>query len=100
MAFMEPEYDDGAFERYESANGETFIVPAGTYSASDIDDMDISLTEHTIGKWYYRLSASGYMDCTDWTGPFLTEEEARADLSDTYDCDPDTGDLLDDEETV
>jgi len=100
MAFMKPQYDDGAFERYENDKCETFIVPAGTCSASDIDDMDISLTEHTIGKWYYRLSASGYMDRTEWTGPFDTEEEARADLSDVYNCDPDTGDLLEDEETV
>ncbi len=98
MAFMEPEYDNGPFEVYENDKGETFIVPAGTFSASDLDEQDLSLVDHHNGKWFYRLSASGYMDCTDWCGPFDTEEEARQDLSDTYDCDPDTGDDLEEEE--
>ena len=35
---------------------------------------------------YGRLSADGYMDCTDWHGPFETEEEAVADLLSCY-CD-------------
>lgn len=35
---------------------------------------------------YGRLSAPGYMDCTDWHGPFDTEEEAVADLLSCY-CD-------------
>ena len=26
--------------------------------------------------WYSRLSAPGYLDCTDWSGPFTTEQEA------------------------
>ena len=81
MAFMEPQYDNGPFEVFENDNCETFIVPAGTFSASYLDYMDLSLVDHTLGKWYYRLSASGYMDCTEWTGPFATEEEARDDLS-------------------
>jgi hypothetical protein len=96
MAFMEPEYDNGAFEIYENPRGERIVVPAGTLSASDLDEQELSLVDHTEGKWWYRLSASGYMDCTDWCGPFLTEQEARDDLSDTYDVDPDTGDDLDD----
>ena len=34
--------------------------------------------------FYCRLSASGYLDCTDWSGPFQSEEEAVADLLQTY----------------
>lgn len=30
--------------------------------------------------WYYRLSASGYMDCTEWHGGFENEAEAVADM--------------------
>lgn len=26
--------------------------------------------------WFSRLSASGYLDCTSWCGPFKTEEKA------------------------
>lgn len=30
--------------------------------------------------WYWRLSASGYMDATDWEGPFDTEAHALASM--------------------
>ena len=33
--------------------------------------------------WYWRLSASGYLDCTDWSGPFSTEFSAVLDCIDT-----------------
>ncbi len=34
----------------------------------------------------HRLSAPGYLDCTEWDGPFETEEEAVADMLSVY-CD-------------
>jgi len=34
--------------------------------------------------WYFRLSAPGYLDCTDWTGPYETEEEANEALAICY----------------
>lgn len=33
---------------------------------------------------YARLSVSGYLDCTDWSGPFPDGESALADLIKTY----------------
>jgi hypothetical protein len=33
---------------------------------------------------YCRLSASGYLDCTDWHGPFATLEECADCLMDNY----------------
>ena len=33
---------------------------------------------------YARLSASGYLDCTDWFGPFETIDEAVAYLLSTF----------------
>lgn len=47
----------------------------------DIEREDIEVIK---GAWMARLSAPGYLDCTEWTGPFETEAEARAYLSDTY----------------
>lgn len=44
-------------------------------------DDDAEITEAGI---YYRLSASGYLDCTDWHGPFDTEELAVADMLSMY----------------
>ena len=41
-------------------------------------------TEGNGAGYYHRLSASGYMDCTDWSGPFQSEECAVADLLQTY----------------
>lgn len=34
--------------------------------------------------WFSRLSAAGYMDCTDWIGPFNTQEEALVELNNLY----------------
>lgn len=38
--------------------------------------------------WFARLSADGYLDCTDWIGPFETETEAIKELFDQHgdDC--------------
>lgn len=95
MAFMIPQYDNGQFETYENEQGESTTIPTGTLSASELDELGLSLTDHTLGKWYCRLSAPGYMDCTEWAGPFDTIEDARGYIMDQYDVDPDTGDDLD-----
>lgn len=34
--------------------------------------------------WYCRLSAPGYLDCTDWEGRFGTEADAIKHLVTTY----------------
>lgn len=34
--------------------------------------------------YYSRLSAKGYLDCTEWLGPHETEEEAVAALLEAY----------------
>lgn len=31
-----------------------------------------------------RLSMPGYLDCTDWVGPFYTEDDARSACLETY----------------
>lgn len=47
--------------------------------------------EGVVTGVFCRLSAPGYMDCTEWSGPFDTEVEARLYLADTYDIDPYSG---------
>jgi hypothetical protein len=37
--------------------------------------------------WYSRLSAAGYLDCTDWSGPFETSEAALQYVCELYDVD-------------
>lgn len=34
--------------------------------------------------WYSRFSAPGYLDCTDWIGPFKSENEALIELWEMY----------------
>ena len=47
----------------------------------DTTDLDCGIEE--VG-WYCRLSAPGYMDCTEWSGPFETELEAILNLYEMY----------------
>ena len=49
-----------------------------------------------VTGWYSRLSASGYLDCTDWSGPYASEDEADEALNDMYDGDP----IEDDEDDI
>ena len=48
-----------------------------------------------VDGWYGRLSAPGYLDATDWNGPFATSDAALAGVCEMYDCD-ENGDPLDD----
>jgi hypothetical protein len=88
MAFMIPVYSDAPFVRVsdeDSGTGDDYwpLVPAGHETGPS----------HPAPKgWYARLSAPGYLDCTEWAGPFPTLEKAKAYIADTYDVDPETGD--------
>ena len=76
-------YQDTWYE-YE-VNGETFVT-----------DDDTSIPEDGViietydEKWFSRLSAPGYMDCTDWQGPYNTEDGALWELYQTHGNDDET----------
>lgn len=96
---MKPEVFQGEYYRVETSEG-AWIVPASdvgsveTYSdlrdyvQGDIEAPDAVATLHK--GWLCRLSAPGYLDCTDWDA-FGTEQEARDHLRDWYDICPDCG---------
>lgn len=101
MSFMQPQvYHDLYFE-IETTIG-TEIVPAdviGRTCATDVsafldylegepNDED-ELVEVKEG-WLARMSAPGYLDCTDWSA-HETEEEARAYLEEMYGEDDEQG---------
>lgn len=93
MAFMTPIYTNEDFVTMSMNDGwESFSVPA------DVADLqtDCTIEETHKGKWFVRLSASGYMDATEWDGPFETIEQAKQHVIDQWEVDPDTGDELDD----
>lgn len=95
MSFMQKQIVHGKFVEVESSDGSTF-QPIEYFDASEItmtlnDDQDqVTLTLH-VG-FFGRMSAPGYLDCTDWSGPFETEEECMSELVDMY------GDEEEDEE--
>ena len=39
---------------------------------------------HKKRGWFARLSAPGYLDCTDWSGPFASPAEASGYLREMY----------------
>jgi hypothetical protein len=96
MSFMEHQIDYFSAWRVETDNG-TCCVPAdlvGTKELSPEDRLETlamylegdatgEAPELVIG-WFARLSAPGYMDCTEWSGPYETEAEASAELGAMY----------------
>lgn len=89
--FMKPEAIFGKFIIVETTNG-TEIYPEGILSEDDIKDIiltqniceDNTLDYETVEGWFGRLSASGYMDCTEWSGPYQSEEEALRSIEELY----------------
>lgn len=92
MAFMIPEYHDASTDGSVVAyNGELYMD-----APDDLPESD-SVEVFDAG-FFARLSAPGYLDCTDWEGPFATEGEARAYIRDTWDVDDETGEPIEDAE--
>lgn len=86
MAFMEKEIVHGAFVLVENKIGEGEWVEA-EYLGDFISD-GFTVEEKATG-WFARLSAPGYMDRTEWAGPFKSAEEAEAELDEMYGSDED-----------
>lgn len=74
--FMIPVASNDPFIRYEWNNEENY-VPADVEGTLPDDAI---ITGRYGGLWFSRLSAPGYMDATDWTGPQSTEGAALYDL--------------------
>jgi len=46
-----------------------------------------SILEGYPAGWYSRLSADGYLDCTDWQGPYDSADRAIKEVCDLFDVD-------------
>ena len=99
MAHMKPDITHITMIDVDT-NAGSFLVPADVFDAADplacTEGTKLYGTEEVTG-WFARLSAPGYLDCTDWIGPYATEWEAKADLLDTYDVCPECGGNLDED---
>lgn len=111
MAFMVPEYlTRRAWHVDTRTEGNLPFFAVTPFDANGADDETLvawfadligcepedicEVTRDDYPGIYVRLSAPGYMDCTEWSGPYATEAEAREYLTDSYDVDPDTGEDL------
>ena len=83
--FMTPEtcYAPHAI-KFEDKRGETFYDLDGT-GGDAFRETDGACNVVKARGWYCRLSASGYMDCTDWDGPFTSQLRAEEHLVETHD---------------
>lgn len=79
------EYENEVREWAESQNNE-FMQPSVAYfdSTEWCDAIEGDRRNPENHGWYVRLSAPGYLDCTDWEGPFDSEFEAMAELYDMF----------------
>ena len=98
-AFMKPQYLEGKWFEVETSEG-IFTLPSDLVGEPPLtgeafqDYIDGEYVDHEIVEGVgARLSAPGYLDCTDWT-VCKTLAEAKQHIEDTFDVNPETGDLL------
>lgn len=81
-----------------------FMIPTAIYfSRSEAIEYACPSAQETEGYtagWYGYLSAPGYLDRTDYSGPFETEEEAFAYVMEFYGVDENGDDLSDDDDAT
>jgi len=97
MPFMQAQARRIAMLHVETTAG-TSIVPSHYFpcvpTADDVrdyvegvpylDDDTGGLDYECRAGWYARFSAHGYMDCTDWDGPYETEHAALSALAESH----------------
>jgi hypothetical protein len=93
MPFMIPVYVYDRFEIRHYDNDENETVPCDTPR----DRVSVAI-ETTPCSWFARLSAPGYLDCTDWLGPFDTIEQSRAAIVEVFNVCPWCGARYEDDE--
>lgn len=96
MAHMIPEYSNEPFMHITDASGDSWLVPAEIVNCLlPAEVAENNSVMHTYDdKWFFRLTAPGYLDQTMWDGPFDSLDAAKAHVAKHYEVDPDTGEDL------
>lgn len=86
MSHMQKQITQEHFYLISTSTCEEYLVPESVCSTSQVPDNLSEFEDYTEGGevievesvfgFFCRMSAPGYMDSTDWIGPFDTEEEA------------------------
>lgn len=87
MPHLNIEIKHGTFYVGETTEG-TVCIPEQVFSLV-ADSYDLLNGEHWKKEraFFGRLSANGYTDSTEWTGPYYSKEMAREDLESLYGAD-------------
>lgn len=109
MAFMVPEYFKGKAWVIETEIGGELVLDDVVPTTIDIEDLSdeelvgvfgdylegIEIYEIDVESgWFAHLTAPGYMDQTEWSGPYKTKREAEDFIEEMYDVDAKTGESL------
>jgi hypothetical protein len=81
--FMTPKIFHGVMYEATDDDGFNYLtdeIPSKRDGTDSVEGEDYE----TLTGWFCRLSADGYMDCTDWQGPYETEAEAEEALIADY----------------
>lgn len=73
-----------------------FMVPVCNYLTEE-EAQEYTGEADAAPGYYARLSAPGYLDATDWMGPYWSMQAALVELCDFYEVDTD-GNLFGDED--
>jgi hypothetical protein len=107
MSFMKPVAEFMEALIVETNRG-TQVIPGNIITEEDMnlfseadgelnEDIQEAILEYCEGNkvfsfevsegWYSRLSAEGFLDATDWMGPYNTEEKAGKAIMEFYEVD-------------
>jgi hypothetical protein len=64
------------------------IVKGSDLLSLNLTARDLGIDDLAEDKYYARLSAPGYLDATDWSGPYATHEEANEGICEEHDLCP------------
>jgi hypothetical protein len=84
MNNMKPEIVYSRWTIVDSMHGVT-LYPHDVSILDAIEDSggsDVIYSVEVEFAWAYRLSMPGYLDCTDWIGPFDWKVDAQRDCDD------------------
>jgi hypothetical protein len=106
MAFMTPHIEHMVMYHVETNHGTELVPEEVCGILADDEHPWPELKQYLEGSrtysvtreegWYGRLSANGYLDCTEWDGPHATAWDALQRVKEIYDVD-DNGDAEEEE---